>query len=115
MSAGVIPRTVRRVRPPATTTLVMPEADVVFRTARYSVWDEKQFLREDAGERLTRANHLACGVDVELFDPSRHSGMHVRDPRFVRHDGGDGADLLRQRFALRPPRGGCRVPAASTR
>ena len=41
MSAGVIPRTVRRVRPPATTTLVTPEVDVVFRMARYSVWDEK--------------------------------------------------------------------------
>ena len=99
ISAGVIPRTVSRVRPLATTTLVMPEADVVFRTARYSVWDEKQFLREDARERLTRPNHLACGVDVELFDPSRHPGVHVRDPRLVRHDGRDGAHRLRQRFA----------------
>ena len=41
MSAGVIPRTVSRVRPLATTTLVIPEADVVFRAARYSVWDER--------------------------------------------------------------------------
>ena len=41
MSAGVIPKTVSRVRPLATTTLVIPEADVILRAARYSVWDER--------------------------------------------------------------------------
>ena len=40
ISAGVIPRTVSRVRPLATTTLVIPEAAVFFRAARYSVCDE---------------------------------------------------------------------------
>ena len=40
ISAGVIPSTVSRVRPLATTTLVIPMSVVVFRAAKYSVWDE---------------------------------------------------------------------------
>jgi hypothetical protein len=40
ISAGVIPRTVRRVRPLAITALAMPAAAVFFRAARYSVCDE---------------------------------------------------------------------------
>jgi hypothetical protein len=40
ISAGDMPSTPSRVRPPATTTLVIPEADVVRRAARYSVCDE---------------------------------------------------------------------------
>ena len=56
----------------------------------------QQFLGEDAGQRLTRRDHLAGGIDVELFDPARHPRMHVRDARFIRHDGRDRARLLRQ-------------------
>jgi hypothetical protein len=41
ISAGDMPSTPRRVRPPATTTLVMPDADVVRRAARYSVCEAR--------------------------------------------------------------------------
>ena len=99
ISAGVIPRTVRRVRPPATTDARDARGRRRLPDGQVLGLGREEFLGEDAGERLTRANHLARGVDVELFDPSRHPRMHVRDPRFVRHDGGDGAHLLRQRFA----------------
>ena len=39
-SSGDIPRTPRRVRPPATTALEIPDAATACRAARYSVWDE---------------------------------------------------------------------------
>ena len=96
---GVIPRTPSRVRPLATTTLVMPEADVCLPRGQVLGLRREQLLRKDAGERLAGPHHLARGVDVELFDPARHSRVHVRDARFVGHDGGDGPDRLRQRLA----------------
>ena len=40
ISAGVIPRTVRRVRPLSTTTLEMPDAAVFFLADKYSVCDD---------------------------------------------------------------------------
>jgi hypothetical protein len=40
ISSGAMPRTERRVRPLATTTLVMPDASVAFLAARYSACDD---------------------------------------------------------------------------
>ena len=56
----------------------------------------EELLREDAGQGLTRLDHLARGVDMELFDPPRDAGVHVRNPRFIGHDDGDGANRLGQ-------------------
>lgn len=40
MSAGVMPSTLSRIRPPATTALEMPDAATAWRAARYSVCDD---------------------------------------------------------------------------
>ena len=110
ISAGAIPSTVRRVRPLAITALAMPDAARVPSRGQVLGLGREQFLGEDAGERLTRRDHLAGGVDVELFDPARHPRMHVRDARFIRHDGRDGARPPASATDVRPLRGGCRAP-----
>ena len=47
ISAAAIPSTVSRVRPLATTALVIPDAEAFLRAARYSVWEDN-----NSGEKM---------------------------------------------------------------
>jgi hypothetical protein len=62
----------------------------------------QQLLGEEVCERLAGPNLLSGGVDVQMLDPARHACMHVRDSRFVRHNGRYRSHGLRQQL---PPDG----------